>query len=65
MKVSIEEINSMTYRRQRINSCPLEQITFTKDGKPLRIPLDKIRDFELCGLDNIDFITTGAYKEIK
>jgi hypothetical protein len=62
MQVSIEEIESMAKRRAEINSDRLRGMVFTKAGKVLHIPIERIKEFEFTGLNNIDFITSGFYE---
>jgi len=66
-EVAIEEVIELWEGRQRINRLDIEDIIWTKDGKPLSIPLEVVREFELTGLNNNDFILTGYYfrKEIR
>lgn len=64
MKVSIDEIEAMQRERARVNKADLKEIVFTKDGFVLNIPLEVRKAFEFTGLNNIDFITSGTYKEI-
>ncbi len=60
--VSVEEILLMQEERAKINRIPLNEILFFENGKPLKIPDKIVEDFEFTGLNNIDFITSGAYK---
>jgi hypothetical protein len=59
--VAIEEIIGMQQRRIQIVQTPLDNIVFTKDGKIVDID-ESVRDkFEMTGMSNIDFITSGEY----
>ena len=63
MQVEIEHIEYLTKERQKINKASLKTMVFTKNGVVVPIPIE-IRDaFELTGLNNIDFIISGFYKE--
>lgn len=62
MQIAIEEIEAIAKRRKQINSDQLRGMVFTKGGVVLRIPLDRIKDFEFTGLNNMDFITSGFYE---
>ena len=59
--VYVEEIKGAVLRRQQINRVMLDKITFIENGKVLHIDKSVIEHWELTGLNNIDFITSGAY----
>lgn len=63
MKVTIEHLRAMQAVRARINNVPLHKIEFYENGKKIEIDEEIICVFELIGLSNIDFITSGAYLE--
>ena len=63
--VSVESIKSNMKFRQKINQQDLSDITFTENGKVVKISKEQIEEWEFCGLNNIDFISTGYYKENK
>lgn len=63
MKVAIEYIRWLHEERLKINLAILEDIEFFEDGMKLDIPQKVIDDFAFVGLNNIDFILTGFYKE--
>lgn len=57
MVVNVEEVVAMQKRRREINSIPLEEIEFFKEGKPCKLPPKEIiKEFKFTGLSNIDFI---------
>lgn len=62
MKVDIETITLITALRLAINSTPLEDIEFFWNDEKVEIPENRIKDFELTGLNNVDFITSKSYK---
>ncbi len=59
MEVSVEEIMRISRERQAINKLEFRNIVWTYQGKPLDIPSQLLDDFEICGLNNIDFITSN------
>ena len=60
-EVAIEEVIELWEGRQRINRLDIEDIIWTKEGKPLSIRKGLAREFEMTGLNNNDFILTGYY----
>ena len=63
MRVDIEYIYWLQERRKEINGLCLRDIQFYKEGKQLRIKKKVVRDFEVVGLNNIDFITSEFYQK--
>ncbi len=63
MKINIEVIEYIQKVRCLINSISLDKIEFYKDGKKLEFDSKIIDDFKFTGLNNIDFILTGYYKD--
>jgi hypothetical protein len=61
--IAIESVNEMEKFRRFVNEGFLSEIEWTLKGKILKIDPEIIDKFEFTGLSNIDFITTGAYKE--
>ena len=59
--IHIEEIKGHIKRLSYINSIPLSEIIWMKEGRQLNIPQKTIDDFELTGLSNKDFIATNYY----
>lgn len=64
MRISVEQLRAMQVERDKINRAKLKDIEFFENGKRLKITKQMIDKFELSGLNNIDFILTGAYKSI-
>ena len=60
--IAIEEVQQLQDRRREINRPLLKDITWTKNGKPLKFPKEVIQEFEFTGLNNIDFIDGELYK---
>ena len=56
MRVDLEEVEDIQERRWRINSVPLDEIEWFKNGKRLKIYKKVVKWFEYTGLNNIDFI---------
>ena len=63
MKVHLETIDLIESIRLSINSAPLEEIDWYKDGEKLLIDPDRIDNFGYTGLSNIDFIRSGYYEK--
>lgn len=63
MRVSVEEIFTLQEKRNRINTCPVDEIEFTKGGKLLKIDKEIISEFRFTGLATMDFITSGFYEQ--
>jgi hypothetical protein len=63
LKVSIESIRAMEEFRKSINTVQIHEIEWTLGGRVIEIDPHLIDEFEFTGLSNIDFITTGAYKD--
>lgn len=62
-KVTLQEIEDIIKRRNRINILDLDDIEFIDfDGKVVDIPQGIIDKFKFVGLSNIDFITSNYYK---
>lgn len=61
MRIDIEYIYWLQRRRKEINELDLGEIQFYEEGVRIAIPKNIIKDFELTGLNNIDFITSGYY----
>ena len=62
MRVDIETIVGMQKWRDRINRANLEDIEFFENGKRLCMKTGAVEKFGYTGLNNLDFITSGAYK---
>ena len=62
MRVDIETICKTEAFRRTVNSIPLRNIEFFEKGKPIFIFAKDMDDWELTGLNNIDFIISMAYK---
>lgn len=55
-RINVEEIASLKNRIKEINSIPLEEIEFLRDGEPLTISSECLDSWKYVGLNNIDFI---------
>ncbi len=62
MQVAVEYIKWLEEERAKINRQPLAAIEFFEGGMKLSIPDREIENWELTGLNNIHFITSGCYK---
>ncbi len=63
VRVNIEDVQEIIRKRKRINKIPFDQIRWYKDGKVLFVPFSIASDFKYTGLNNTDFVATGAYKK--
>ena len=62
-RIDIELIDAVQAFRRYIHKLALSEIDFYENGEKLDIPEELVDEFELTGLNNIDFITTGYYKK--
>ena len=60
--VNIEDVLRIQKERSKINRLKFRNIAWCKDHKEIHIPQEIKDDWELCGLNNCDFITTNMYK---
>ena len=71
MKVTLLAIRLMSELRLAINSTPLEDIDLYEDFDAIsnndKIQVDPkiVGEFEMIGLSNIDFFTSGYYRRTK
>jgi len=61
MQIAIEYIRWLAEERAKINRVNLKDIEFFENGMKVGIPPKIIEDFELTGLNNIDFVTSRTY----
>ena len=62
MIVNVETIEFLEHLRKDINTPLLSDIEFYQNDKPINIPKEYVEEFDLTGLNNMDFITSGFYK---
>jgi len=62
MRVNIEHVRKIQEERKKINSVPLEQIEWYKNGKKIDIDPKTIKEFQFMGLNNTDFIISNFYR---
>ena len=62
VRIDIEDIKALVAKRQDMNRHALNTIDFYENGKKVKISQSTLEDFELCGLTNIDFITSHYYR---
>jgi len=58
-EIAVEEVMRIHEGRWAINKLDFSDIVWTYQGKVLDIPKQLLEDFELCGLNNCDFITSN------
>lgn len=64
MKINIEDIKKHIEFRKKINcNIELDEIEFYEKGKKIEISKKVIKEWNYTGLNNIDFISTLAYKQ--
>ena len=51
----LEEIEKMLARRKEINAVRLESITWHRDGEPVSVCLDKVREWAITGFGSFEF----------
>ncbi len=59
VEIAVEEVIRIHEERWAINKHSFGNIVWTYQGKPLDIPKQLLEDFEMCGLNNMDFITSN------
>jgi len=59
MIIDIREVERLEERRRQINSIPLEDIVWVKDGEPVPVTTEQLEHFKYTGLNNINFVTMG------
>jgi len=63
MKVDIEHILYLKSELKKINSVDINDIVFMENGEVVEISDEIIEDFAFTGLNNVDIITSGFYKD--
>lgn len=63
MEVKLEDIIKHIAFREKVNTTALSDIVFTENGEPVDIDKRLVDEFRFIGLNNIDFILTGFYKD--
>lgn len=59
IKIAVEDVMRIQKERRAINSLNFADIIWTYRGKPIKCSKQKRDDFGLCGLNNMDFITSN------
>lgn len=59
VEIAVEEVMRISNERRTINKINFRDIVWTYQGKPLNIQKQLLDDFELIGLNNMDFITSN------
>ncbi len=65
MKVNVERVISLRAELRRINQVELKNLEIYKNGIKIDIPESKIREWDLVGLNNTDFIEERCWEEAK
>lgn len=63
MQIAVEYISWIMEERAKINRAELKDIEFFENGMKLDIPGEITDAWDVTGLNNIDFITSGNYKK--
>ena len=61
VEVRIEDVRRIEAERRAINGLDFDDIVWTEGGTPIYINPAVQERWALCGLNNCDFISTGAY----
>lgn len=59
-EVDIDEVLKHIEYRRFVNSMNLDEITFTRNGKPIRLDPKLISGWGMVGLNNFDFVEAIA-----
>ena len=62
MKINIEDIKDLIRKKRRFNRLKLKNIIFYENGKKLNIPPEVIEEWEITGLNNVDFVDVEFWK---
>lgn len=62
--IDVEDVLDIDKRRKAFNLLTLEDIEFYEKGVKISIDPEILPNFRFMGLSNLDFITSGYYKEI-
>jgi hypothetical protein len=55
-EITFEEVESLQRRMREINAIPFEEITWTRDGKPLAITPKEAEAWNFIGMNNTSFV---------
>lgn len=61
--VKIEDVLRIQKERSAINRLKFDDIMWTKNGKEVHISPNIKERWQFCGLNNMDFITSGTYRQ--
>lgn len=61
MRVNIEDVMRIIEERRAINSIPFRDIEWYENNEKLEIDEEILEEFEMTGLNNIDFIGTNFF----
>lgn len=62
MRIDIEDIRKLLDEKQKFNKLDLDDVEFYENGEKLNIPKEIYDNWFYIGLNNLDFISTGYYK---
>ena len=62
MFVKVEYVKWLKEEVNKINSTPLEDIIWIENEQLAEIDTEVVNHFQFTGLNNVDFIMTGEYK---
>jgi len=63
--IDIDWVRYLTEERAKINALDLRSVKFVQRGELIEVDRKVVERFELTGLSNIDFITSGRYNDNK
>jgi len=55
-EINLEEVQKLLEFRRKVNSCKLEELVCLDNGKRVYIDPEDIREWNMIGLSNLDFI---------
>ena len=63
MRIDVNEVKRLKERLREINALSLDQIEWYDGDTKVEVPPNWVEDWRFTGLNNADFIDTGAYLE--
>ena len=63
LRVDVERVRELRAELDRINALPLHNLHLYEGGRRLKVHDALIHNWELTGLNNVDFILTESYRK--
>ncbi|KKN13083.1 hypothetical protein LCGC14_1010070 [marine sediment metagenome] len=64
MQVSVEYVKRLKAELAKINEQPFGQIEWYECGRKITISAEKLAEWKLIGLNNVDFIVSEEYYKL-